>query len=444
MILDGDADANAETSTVQQKLLTNEPTNDSTYSDQDQDEEDHVQRVHVIVLVHGWLGCPQDLGYMHHALEAQATRMVQQQQHSSKEEPFYVYTCVANSGRTNDGIVAGADRIAEEINEYLQGIQDQNKGVSEITLTILGYSLGGLYSRYALPKIIPSATTTTTEQSNPQKAKIVPKVFCTVATPHLGSGGRQNWFQFPAYMDPWFGVITNTARDLFHLTPHIKDTITDPYWIEPLLRFEKRIAYANTYSMDFMVPTSTAAFLSEKSNSEHFHQSSPSSSMQSLDPENEHTQHPSNDNPSVALVVETLAQHELLRKPQTMQELDMAQRLDAMGWTKVFVDFTNGYRIPPEKSYSSSDLYSEFGHSKKWMFLPNGHDLVVGNSKNVLHSFATRRGRPVVDHLAQDLVQDIVTLDAVSVGRPNNNSSEEAIATDSEEAVADTTCKVWD
>merc|ERR1712194_926688 len=130
-------------------------------------------------------------------------------------------------------------------------------------------------------------------------------------------------------MDQWLGLITKTGRDLFLLTSHIENTITDPYWIEPLLRFEKRIAYANTYSMDFMVPTSTAAFLSEQSKSEHFHLKTPSS-LRSLDHDHNNNQ---THNPFVALVVETPKQHELLTKPH-INDLDMAQRLDAMGWTK--------------------------------------------------------------------------------------------------------------
>ncbi|CAB9524028.1 Putative serine esterase (DUF676) [Seminavis robusta] len=379
-------------------------------------DSDVVERVHVIILVHGWIGCPQDLGYLHHAMEEQAAIVLKEENLSSSQrrEPLYVYTCTSNHGRTNDGIQAGADRIAQESQEFLDSIREQHKGtLKEITLSVVGYSLGGLYSRYALPKII---TAESADDSN-NSPKIIPKVFCTIATPHLGSEGH-TYVQLPRRLERWLSLMTQTGRDLFRHSNTIEKTITDPHWVEPMLRFEKRIAYANTYAMDVMVPTSTAAFIPENSTSEHFHLEIP------------------NNNRFMALMVQTPAQHKLLRE-QTQQQSptsssssswDHAKRLDAMGWTKIFVDFADSYDRHADndsKDHDSStmtcsssserkrsirafELHAEFQRSKRRLFLPVGHDLVAVNSKNVFYSYFMRRGRPLIDQLANDFVRDVV------------------------------------
>lgn len=54
-----------------------------------------------------------------------------------------------NSGSfTYDGIERGGERVCAEIEEEIQSIKDRGGNVSK--LSIIGYSLGGLVSRYAV------------------------------------------------------------------------------------------------------------------------------------------------------------------------------------------------------------------------------------------------------------------------------------------------------
>jgi Putative serine esterase (DUF676) len=433
-----------------------------------------IKRVHVIFCVHGWIGCPQDLGYVHHACEEQANKL--QNELHRESEPFYVYTCVSNHGKTNDGIQAGGERVADEIRQFLQRVQEKHQrwedglsSLEEITISMIGYSLGGLYSRYALPRILeplqrlPSTTAAGTSTSIPRASSLppppppilTPKVFCTIATPHLGSDGH-TYFPFPKPLQNVFGWFSQTGRDLFHRSDVIHRTVTDPIFVEPLLRFERRVAYANTYESDMMTPTSTAAFLSPNSPLEHFIIDDGDDNQ---DGGNYHQR--KRKNPFMALIVETPAQHHLLREQlrrdrepdwsPLSRSWDHARRLDAMGWSKVFVDFTNSYQRPEgttmmaeqqqeqsvydeqysdeddtnttftgetsggpsfrrRRSFQSSELHAEFLKSKKKIraLFPNGHDQIAVNSKNVLYSYTLRKGRPLIDQLANDFIRDIL------------------------------------
>ena len=168
-----------------------------------------------------------------------------------------------------------------------------------------------------------------------------------------------------------------------------------------------------------MVPTTTAAFLSQHEGGGADHHVVQVGSHQ--------------DHPHMALVVETKAQHEIFlqQDPEDTNgnndsscevndddDLDMAHRLDAMGWTKVFVDYTDSYRrssSSPQQhetktTYRSAELISEFhGRRRRRLFhVPNGHDVMPVNSKNPFLSYANRKGRPLVDQMASDFVSDVV------------------------------------
>lgn len=276
-------------------------------------------------------------------------------------EPFYVQTCVCNTGRTNDGIQAGGDRVATEVRRFLLRVEEQHqwhvaggdayKQLKEITISLIGYSLGGLYARYALPQILqPLQEGEHDESSASVKAPIlIPKVFCTIATPHLGSNGH-TYVPIPQPVRLVFGWLSRTVRDLFQQTSLLHRTVSDSTFVEPLLRFERRIAYANAMKNDIMVPTSTAAFITPSSPLEHFvvddRDCKGNINDNGIDGSNS-----IHNNPFVVLVVETPAEHGLLREQLERDQQsdwsplskrwDHARRLDAMGWSKVFVDFSN-------------------------------------------------------------------------------------------------------
>lgn len=60
-----------------------------------------------------------------------------------------------------------------------------------------------------------------------------------------------------------------TGRDLFRMSKLVKTMCTCPSYLKPLRSFRKRIAYANAYRTDFVVPTSTALFLNHESTYPH-------------------------------------------------------------------------------------------------------------------------------------------------------------------------------
>ncbi|KAG8894499.1 hypothetical protein FRB99_001224, partial [Tulasnella sp. 403] len=81
-------------------------------------------------------------------------------------------------GHTYDGVDWGAERVVQEINDRVSAIESPNASPrKKVTrFSIIGYSLGGLLSRYAVGIL----------SSTGFFDKITPVNFATVATPHVG------------------------------------------------------------------------------------------------------------------------------------------------------------------------------------------------------------------------------------------------------------------
>ena len=95
-------------------------------------------------------------------------------------------------------------------------------------------------------------------------------VFLTTATPHLGISGH-TYFPLPRAAE--FMVAQSmqvTGKDFFRFNTVVEDLTYKQYYIEPLSRFQQRIAYINVYGTDFQVPTATAAFWAPGSDSPHY------------------------------------------------------------------------------------------------------------------------------------------------------------------------------
>lgn len=68
-------------------------------------------------------------------------------QHS--EDELYILSVKRNSGNyTYDGIELGGERVCAEIEEELRSIESRGGKITK--LSVVGYSLGGLVSRYAV------------------------------------------------------------------------------------------------------------------------------------------------------------------------------------------------------------------------------------------------------------------------------------------------------
>ena len=128
-----------------------------------------------------------------------------------------VHNAVCNEGRTNDGIIMGGERLADEMLSViryevklndddaqqpveLQQQQQQQQGSTDVAISIIGNSLGGLYARYAITHL--SEILKVGEASNHEEGgnkqhllfddhiRIHLQVFCSIASPHLGCAGH--------------------------------------------------------------------------------------------------------------------------------------------------------------------------------------------------------------------------------------------------------------
>ncbi|KAI5793167.1 putative serine esterase-domain-containing protein [Geopyxis carbonaria] len=119
---------------------------------------------HLCVLVHGLWGNPSHWNSLIDTVE-------------SRHGPtgLHILACKSNAGQyTYDGIETGGERVAREIEEALE--EYGREGVEIKKISIIGYSLGGLISRYAIGLLY----------SKGYFQRIRPVNYTSFATPHLG------------------------------------------------------------------------------------------------------------------------------------------------------------------------------------------------------------------------------------------------------------------
>ncbi|KAI9163062.1 lipase/serine esterase [Paramyrothecium foliicola] len=119
---------------------------------------------HLCVLVHGLWGNPKHLSNIAKALR-------------SRYSPDELYLLLArrNSGSfTYDGIERGGERVCAEIEEEMRLIEQRGGKIQK--LSIVGYSLGGLVSRYAVGLL----------NARGVLDRVTCMNFATFASPHLG------------------------------------------------------------------------------------------------------------------------------------------------------------------------------------------------------------------------------------------------------------------
>ena len=367
-------------------------------------------RIHLIVLVHGWMGNPSELGYLQEALEKEAVQA--QEQHS---KTFYVvHSAESNDGNTTDGIAAGGSRLAVEINDIIDDIVQQapKDELRKVSLSFVGNSLGGLYARYSLGEIRSlQQPNQQVDAENSIHIQVEPKVFCTTATPHLGMS-QHTYLPLPRPAEYLVAnILQPTGRDLFRYTNLIERLTTDAAFLSPLQRFHKRIAYANAYQTDFQVPTTTAAFLSE---------------TDSLHRKLGIFQ----ENSFVSLTVETPAvDRNQVQSPESSElpasSDELAQRLDALGWIKVLCDVRMALPSIPlpfpfapatttttsdsssKNEYESSELLRTYASRSNRWHAPFGHTVLVANAKNDFYAKLNAAGKPIMDLLAANIVAEI-------------------------------------
>ncbi|KAG7360646.1 DUF676 putative serine esterase domain containing protein [Nitzschia inconspicua] len=429
---------------------------------------------HFCFLIHGHRGLSRDLAYFQAVMQRWASEELKKQKQSTGNEKvafngnsnltttevkrthdMVVHNAICNEGKTQDGVENGGERLVEEMRQVIEAEMkkrhaalnrddpdDNNPATNEdstkiydITISILGNSLGGLFGRYAIAKLVERYCV----KENPAK-------FDEIGVAHaLGQSGK----------------------DLFRLNNLLHTMATSPTFLGPLGSFRKRIAYANCYGTDFAVPVGTAAFLSENSTYPHHF----------LD------DYLVDENGMVIAALHTPAKNDD-RDEAVEEHLDelheMSSSLDKLGWKKVFVDVRKempsvelpkslGERLLRQKkqnsdleianssgSNHSSDSVNETTSDDKIesgqglqalkrqkivaskdianavripednrVALPLGHNMIVAFSRSRLTTFMNKGGRPVVDALAKELVDDIFSWDG------SNNPPPLTIATPS-------------
>lgn len=155
-------------------------------------------------------------------------------------DQFLILAVERNTGNlTYDGIELGGERVALEIEESIEKFSSQGYNIKK--LSIVGYSLGGLISRYAIGLLY----------SRGYFDKITPVNFTTFATPHVGvrSPARRNHF--------WnvlgARTISKSGRQLF-MIDDFRGTgkpllsilaAKESIFMLGLARFKRRCVYAN-------------------------------------------------------------------------------------------------------------------------------------------------------------------------------------------------------
>ena len=365
---------------------------------------DRVEQLHVIILMHGIMGNHMEMDYLKQALEREAGQIKESNVDNHENWQVLVFSARSNAGKTFDGIANGGLRLAQEVNTIVQELNQLKEGHSgrselDISLSIVAHSLGGLYARHALKHIDMSSVT--------------PKVFCTTVTPHLGTK-EHTWIPIPRGLEVIAGkVMQQTGEDLFRMNNLLDDMVTHPEYLDPLGSFELRVAIANAFGTDFQVPTASAAFLS---------------STQSRHVPISHL----NDPEWVTLRVETprrplipIVNMEGEEETTHLPEEVHAERLDSLGWSKVFVDMRpNLWSLAPVSSSSdhiTSSSKSTLESKDVWhshelkealgnidMAFPWGHSLMIANHKNPFYRWLNEAGKPVMDHLAQNLLSELL------------------------------------
>lgn len=128
------------------------------------EESSHAKVEHLAVLVHGLWGNPNHLNYLRDTLQVQ-----------QPDESLLVFQPKSNADSfTYDGIEVGAERITNEVEQKIKELEQNGAKIKRISIT--GYSLGGLVSRYAIGLMYKGGLFDAVEPVN----------FTTFATPHLG------------------------------------------------------------------------------------------------------------------------------------------------------------------------------------------------------------------------------------------------------------------
>ncbi len=207
--------------------------------------------LHFVFIVHGHQGRPSDLAYLHHTIRAKANEMEKFEDVKSSDScvvgrinegrsalnnagkirrkkrdrmpisiraesaldshaidevhasgSLIVHNAACNEGRTHDGIIKGGERLLKEMLSVIrfevkrreQQLLRQREHTChldpvDVTISIVGNSLGGLYARYAIAHLAEVLDSCNNTYLLDGFIFIHFNVFCSTASPHLGCSG---------------------------------------------------------------------------------------------------------------------------------------------------------------------------------------------------------------------------------------------------------------
>ncbi|KAL3804448.1 hypothetical protein ACHAWO_012464 [Cyclotella atomus] len=386
------------------------------------------------------------------------------------------------------------------------------------------YAISLVPRQLCIPRPIKNNTNNdaTSYHSSQQKIHIHPNTFLTTATPHLGVS-QHTYLPLPRIAETIIGSgMGVTGTDLFRLNSDktgrenvigagvrklsgargvlgpwrsnpntssndennadssensteevdqemeciIRNMCLQERYLGPLRNFQRRIAYANAYRTDFQVPTETAAFLNADSNVVH-------TVVACRDVNVEEGKRDRDENHVPPFVVAVVTTEQQPPNPDKVEPsasetttpneelLQMSQSLDALGWTKFFIDVRNRIPLPgipkpswrllpfpsvlstmlPEPDTPLDDLIHSRGFKRnsteasaerpdstkqdgvttltsseliqstnagQTVHFPMGHTVMVANSKSDAYTKLNFQGRPVMDKLAEDMLRDVL------------------------------------
>ena len=172
------------------------------------------------------------------------------------EDTVHILCAKNNSGNwTYDGIELGGERLAHEIEETLESLDKKGQKIKK--LSVIGYSLGGLVSRYAIGLL----------HAQGWLDEVEPVNFTTFATPHVGVRTPLKGIRGHIWNGLGPRTVSMSGQQLF-MVDSFRDTgrpllsvLADPesIFIQGLKKFRNRSVYANVVN-DRTVVFYTAAF----------------------------------------------------------------------------------------------------------------------------------------------------------------------------------------
>lgn len=142
---------------------------------------------------------------------------------------------------TYDGIELGGERLAQEVEDRLDGLAREGHTVRK--LSVVGYSLGGLIARYALGLLYVRGWLD----------RLEPVGFSTFATPHVGVRTPLKGFQNHMWNVLGARTVSMSGRQLFMIDSFretgkpLLSVLADheSIFVKALGRFQSRVVYAN-------------------------------------------------------------------------------------------------------------------------------------------------------------------------------------------------------